>query len=68
MKSFKLVVTGTAILMCTMFVSIKITTGSVEQLVRQTSAGQQEIAAQQAEEEDNILVYPSCLPAVLPYQ
>ena len=67
MKSFKLVATGTAILMCTMLVSIKITTGSVEQVTPQTSAEQQEIAAQQFEEEDYVLVYPSCLPAALPY-
>ena len=68
MKSFKLVATGTAILMCTILVSIKTTTGYVEQAMGQAPAEQQEIAVQQLEEEDNVLVYPSCLPAVLPYQ
>jgi len=68
MKSFKLVATGTAILMCTILVSIQTKIDSVQQVIHQTSTEQLEISAQQSEAEDNMLVYPSCLPAALPYQ
>lgn len=68
MKSFKLVATGVGILMYILLVTVKTNTGSVKQVMQNTSAKQQEIAAQQIKEEDDILVYPSCLPAALPYQ
>jgi hypothetical protein len=68
MKSFNLVATGIAILMCTILVSIKTNTGSIEQKMQETPAAQQEIAGQPTCGEDGLFVYPSCLLATLPYQ
>jgi len=68
MKSFKLVITGTVILMLSMLVCIKTNTDSTAQEMQETSIEQQEIVGQQHEVEDGLLVYPSCLPATLPYQ
>ena len=67
MKSFKLVATGAGILMCIILVNIKTNTGAKVQVMQEIKTEQQEISAQESEEEDNMLVYPSCLPAALPY-
>ncbi len=68
MKSFKLVVTGIGILMCTMLVSINTKKASIEQKMQETPVAQQEIAEQQNCGEDGLFVYPSCLLATLPCQ
>ncbi len=68
MKSIKLVATGTAILMCIILVNIKTNTGAIKQVMQETPVELQTIMPQQSEEQDNLLIYPSCLPAVLRYQ
>lgn len=68
MKSFKLVITGTGILMLSILACIQTNTGAEKQVQQQKPAEQQEIAGQQTEAEDGILIYPSCMPATLHYQ